>query len=102
MEIWEAGELRGYGLGRRGRIADHLGPWMARDEGTATRLLEAFLSRSTRPRVFVDVFADHPFAPRLLAARGFQLQRPLVRMSRGQSPVVDDRDVLAVLGPEFG
>ena len=38
----------------------------------------------------------------LTEARGFQLSRPLVRMSRGPGPPAEDRDLLAIAGPEFG
>ena len=72
IEVREAGEVRGYALGRRGSRADHMGPWMARDEHAAARLLDAFLDRSARGRVFIDCVVDHPFARRLLAARGFR------------------------------
>lgn len=102
MEWGGPGGVQGYALGRRGLRADHLGPWMARDAGTAERLLGAFLARSSRPRVFVDCVVEHPCARRILEARGFRPSRPLVRMSRGQSPQARDGDLLAVVGPEFG
>ena len=102
IEVRAGREVLGYSLGRRGYRADHMGPWIARDEHTAAQLLDAFLARSKRPRVFVDCFVDHQFAVALLEARGFQPQRPLVRMSRGPSPPADNRDVLAPLGVEFG
>jgi GNAT superfamily N-acetyltransferase len=102
MELRDASRVRGYALGRRGLRADHLGPWMARDEGTAAHILDAFLARSSRPRVFVDCLVEHPYARRILDARGFRPSRPLVRMSRGPSPPANDGDLLAVVGPEFG
>jgi GNAT superfamily N-acetyltransferase len=102
LEVRGAIAVRGYALGRRGLRADHLGPWMARDEDVAARLLDTFLSRSTAARLFVDVVVDHPFARRLLESRGFQHARPLVRMFRGDAPRADDRELLAVVGPEFG
>ena len=102
MELRDESGIRGYALGRRGLRADHMGPWMARDEPTAEKILDTFLSRSARPRVFVDCVVAHPFARRILDARGFRPSRPLLRMSRGPSPPANDRDLLAVVGPEFG
>jgi GNAT superfamily N-acetyltransferase len=102
MEIRGAVAVRGYALGRRGLRADHLGPWMARDAEIAEQLLDAFLARSSSTRIFTDVIVDHPFARRIVESRGFQFSRPLVRMSRGPAPRANDRELLAVVGPEFG
>jgi len=97
------GELAGYALGRRGSHADHLGPWMARDEASARELLDEFLRRSARGTVFVDVLKDNPFARRLLPARGFEFSRPLTRMYRGPNRHPGRPELLcAILGPEFG
>lgn len=96
-------ELLGYSFGRRGSLADHLGPWAARDEATARELLEEFLRRSHRARVFVDVVTRSPFAPGLLKEKGFAFARPLTRMVRGPNRFPGRPEMLcAVLGPEFG
>jgi GNAT superfamily N-acetyltransferase len=96
-------ELIGYAFGRRGLRADHLGPWMARDECTADLLLTSFLQRSARPLVFVDCVRDNPWARRLAAARGFTLSRPLTRMYRGANVMPDATNFLgAIVGFEFG
>ncbi len=102
MELRDRGGVRGYALGRRGLRADHMGPWIARDERAAQQLLDAFLTRSSRARVFVDCVAAHPRSARILETRGFQRSRPLVRMSRGANVPADDADLLAITGPEFG
>ena len=97
------GEVAGYTFGRRGTLADHLGPWMARDEETAAELLEKFLGRSSRETVFVDALNDRRFVSRMLLARGFKVSRPLTRMVRGPNPYPGRPDLLcAILGPEFG
>jgi GNAT superfamily N-acetyltransferase len=97
------GEIMGYTFGRRGTLADHLGPWMARDEETAAGLLDEFLGRSRRVSVFVDVLKDRRFAGELLAERGFKVSRPLTRMVRGPNDNPGRPELLcAILGPEFG
>jgi len=97
------GEIAGYTFGRRGTLADHLGPWMARDEVTAAALLDEFLRRSTRETVFVDALKDRAFLPEMLLARSFKVSRPLTRMVRGPNTFPGRPDLLcAILGPEFG
>lgn len=97
------GEITGYAFGRRGTLADHLGPWMARDEENATELLGEFLRRSRREKIFVDALKDRRFVSELLAARGFSVSRPLTRMVRGPNLYPGRPDLLcAILGPEFG
>ncbi|TAM83092.1 MAG: GNAT family N-acetyltransferase [Acidobacteria bacterium] len=96
-------EIAGYTFGRRGALADHLGPWMARDEAAAAELLGEFLARSRRETVFVDALKDRRFVSRMLLARGFKVSRPLTRMVRGLNSYPGRPDLLcAILGPEFG
>ena len=96
-------EIAGYAFGRRGTLADHLGPWMARDEETATQLLDEFLGRSRRETIFVDALKDRRFVSRMLLARGFKVSRPLTRMVRGPNRYPGRPEMLcAILGPEFG
>jgi len=96
-------ELGGYTLGRRGSLADHLGPWMALSETAAQGLLEGFLSRSAGRDIFVDCLKSNPFAGRLLRASGFEFARPLTRMVRGLNAYPGRPELLcAILGPEFG
>ncbi len=103
LEIRTQGELAGYALGRRGSRADHLGPWMAKDEAGARQLLEEFLRRSARETVFVDALKSNPLAPTLLRLRGFEFSRPLTRMYRGPNAYRGQHEHLcAILGPEFG
>jgi GNAT superfamily N-acetyltransferase len=103
MAIEREGEIAGYTFGRRGTLADHLGPWMARDEETAGELLDRFLAGSSRETVFVDALNDRRFVSRMLLARGFKVSRPLTRMVRGPNPYPGRPDLLcAILGPEFG
>jgi GNAT superfamily N-acetyltransferase len=95
--------IEGYTFGRRGSLADHLGPWMARTEEVAAALLDEFLRCSERELVFVDCLRDNPWAVALVRARGFGFQRPLTRMFRGKNEHPGRHELLcAVLGPEFG
>ncbi len=103
LAVKESGELAGYALGRRGSRADHLGPWIARDEKTASQLIDEFLRRSRRETVFVDCLKPNPFASVELARRGFRFSRPLKRMFRGPNRYPGRPELVsAVLGPEFG
>jgi len=97
------GKIAGYEFGRRGSLADQLGPWMAQDEEVAANLLDEFLRRSGWERVFVDCVRANPWAIRLVQARGFQFSRPLTRMFRGKNDSAGKPELLcAILGPEFG
>src|SRR5437867_827307 len=97
------GSLEGYAAGRRGSLADHLGPWVARDEPSAVELLDEFLRRAARGTLFVDCMKSSPFARELLASHGFELSRPLTRMFRGPNTHPGRPElVCAILGPEFG
>jgi hypothetical protein len=95
--------LTAYALGRKGSRADHLGPWAASDPDAAATILDAFLNRSGRETVFVDVLKDNSWARELTAQRGFHWSRNLTRMYRGVNAYPGRPDLLgAILGPEFG
>ena len=93
----------GYCFGRKGSKADQLGPWVAQDRISAQRLLEAFLSRSSRELVFVDLVKANRWAESLLTDRGFCFSRALTRMYYGRNLNPGQPDLLcAIAGPEFG
>jgi GNAT superfamily N-acetyltransferase len=101
--IWDAENLRGYSFGRHGSFADHLGPWMSRDEDTGRRLLEAFLARSSREILVVDCLKANVAAAKLLKSFGFSYSRTLTRMYRGANEYAGRPELLcAIMGPEFG
>jgi len=103
LQTRSQGKLTGYCFGRRGALADHLGPWVAQDESSARDLLDEFLLRSRGQKVFVDGLRPSPWAIRLLRERGFQYSRPLTRMYRGRNDFPGRPDLQsAILGPEFG
>jgi GNAT superfamily N-acetyltransferase len=99
----QKGEITGYSFGRLGSRADQMGPWVASCEDAAERLLDLFLSRSSRELVFIDCLRQNPWAIPLIEARGFELSRPLTRMFRGTNKYRGKPALLcASLGPEFG
>lgn len=103
LGIVKSGTLLGYAFGRRGSFADHLGPWMATDAGTARHLLEAFLANSSREIQIVDCVNAHPAAGDLLQSVEFRHTRSLLRMFRGSNDHPGRAELLcAIAGPEFG
>jgi GNAT superfamily N-acetyltransferase len=96
-------QLQGYAFGRRGLLADHLGPWMASDRKTARTLLAEFLRRSLRETVIVDAMKSNRMAGEILHESGFSVARPLTRMYRGANSFPGKPNLLcAIVGPEFG
>ena len=103
LEARDRGKLQGYALGRRGSRADHLGPWIARDESSARGLLVEFLRRSKGEAIFVDCVKPNRFACGLAQSQGFEFSRPLTRMYRGPNRHPGRPElVCGILGPEFG
>jgi GNAT superfamily N-acetyltransferase len=103
MGVWSNNLLQGYAFGRSGSFADHLGPWAAEDTVTAHRLLDEFLTRSSRETIIVDCLTANSAAVGLLQTFGFSYARTLTRMYRGQNQHPGDPHFLcAILGPEFG
>jgi hypothetical protein len=101
--IVDSGQVAGYAFGRRGSLADHLGPWIAVEAGVARHLLEEFLASSSRETQIADCVTAHPEARDLLQSFGFSYSRPLTRMYRGSNDHPGRPEhVCAILGPEFG
>lgn len=102
LVLERADGIAGFVLGREGREACQLGPLVAASEQAATDLLSAALARTPSP-LYVDI-ADH--APGLQSwaqARGFEFQRPFIRMVLG-APVAPGVAALVYCpaGPELG
>lgn len=103
LAVERGNDIAAYSLGRRGALADHLGPWMAADESGGREILDEFLRRSSRDVIFVDCLKSNPFAGGLLRAHSFTFARTLTRMVRGSNANPGHPDLLcAILGPEFG
>lgn len=100
--IEEAGRLRGFLLGRDGRIATQLGPIVAEDEAAAAALVDCARARAAMP-VLLDALDRHERFARGLAERGFQKERPYTRMALGMNHLFGDPGrSIAIAGPELG
>jgi hypothetical protein len=96
------GRIRGFLLGREGRIATQLGPIVAANEEIAGMLAAHALARVKAP-VIVDALERHAGFARWLAAHGFARERPYTRMALGRDELFGDPGrTLAIAGPELG
>jgi GNAT superfamily N-acetyltransferase len=95
------GRLRGYALGRDGRMCDQVGPVVAEDEATAQALVAAALAQTDGP-VCLDVPDRHAALIGALGAAGFAYLLPFIRMIHGRSEPYDDpARIFAIGGPEL-
>ena len=99
----EAGDLQGYAAVRPGRNAMYLGPWVATSAEVGERLWQWGLATVGDAPVFVDTLLPNPDALSLIQAAGFEKQRHLIRMVRGEN-VSPGRPELqyGIFGPEVG
>ena len=96
------GALRGFLLGREGRVATQLGPIVAEDEETAAELAGFACGRIAGP-VLLDALDRHGALARWLEAHGFARERPYTRMALGRDELFGDpRRLAAIAGPELG
>ena len=94
--------LRGFLLGREGRVATQLGPIVARDEASAAELAAHALRRVKAP-VIVDALERHARFARWLEAHGFERERPYTRMVLQRDELFGDpARLFAIAGPELG
>ena len=99
----DEGGLRGFLIARQGARAVQVGPWIARDAGTAEHLLQAVLSCVEGKTVYIDVPAPNTAGVALMDKYGFRVQRTLTRMYLGENPAPGDpRLVYGVSSPEKG
>ncbi len=95
--------LRGYLFGRHGHVREHLGPLVARGDDAARRLVQSCLAAIPGRPVFMDVPDDRQAFTAFLAAGGFRVERPFLRMYRGELTAPGEpRSIYAIAGPEFG
>ncbi|HZM37357.1 MAG TPA: GNAT family N-acetyltransferase [Burkholderiales bacterium] len=100
--VEEHGGLRGFLLGREGRIATHLGPIVAEDEAAAAELA-GFACARIAGQVIVDALDRHAPLARWLEDHGFSRERPYTRMALGRNDLFGDpRRLAAIAGPELG
>ena len=95
--------MAGYILGRPGSGAWQMGPLVASDAGVARNLMTAYLSGIDSGSVIADVVADSKQAVTLLQGLGFEKQRVLYRMFRGENrwPGRPDQ-IFCLAGFEYG
>ncbi|MGQ0546165.1 MAG: hypothetical protein ACT4P3_12650, partial [Betaproteobacteria bacterium] len=100
--IEKKGGLRGFLLGREGRVATQLGPIVAEDEAAAQELA-GFACRRIGGPVLLDALDRHAGLARWLEAQGFARERPYTRMALGREELFGDpRRLAAIAGPELG
>ncbi|MBV9569317.1 MAG: hypothetical protein JO172_14390, partial [Hyphomicrobiales bacterium] len=99
--VREAGGVKGFVLGREGRLAPQIGPLVADDIGVARSLLGAALSQ-VEGACIIDAADHHPKLRHSLQEFGFEPKRSFTRMlfARGE-PFDDQNTILAIAGPEF-
>lgn len=96
------GALRGFLLGREGRVATQLGPIVAEDEAAAAEL-SGFACARIAGAVLLDALDRHADLARWLEAQGFARERPYTRMALGRDELFGDpRRLAAIAGPELG
>lgn len=96
------GRIRGFLLGREGRIATQMGPIVAEDEAAATALAAYAAMRLPSP-VIVDALDRHRDFAHSLAAQGFEKERPYIRMALGREQLFGNpQRCVAIAGPELG
>lgn len=99
----QGGMLRGFVFGRHGHVRDHVGPLVAESAGIAQALLAACRQSHPDRPLFIDAPDDQREWSNALSASGFAIERPFLRMYRGQLTSPGQRAlVFAIAGPEFG
>jgi GNAT superfamily N-acetyltransferase len=95
------GSIIGYTFGRPGYMFEHIGPIVARDEDIASSLVSHCLAAHPNRRFIVDVPLQRSWVGRL-ESQQFVLQRPFIRMRRGDWRCGDPpAEMFAIAGPEF-
>lgn len=96
-----AGRLRGFALGRDGRVATQIGPMVANTMSDACTLLRGALDAVDGP-VMIDVPESQVEWMAELQRRAFLPQRSFVRMGRdGATLATDWSRYFAISGPDF-
>jgi creatinine amidohydrolase/Fe(II)-dependent formamide hydrolase-like protein/GNAT superfamily N-acetyltransferase len=97
------GAVTGYCLGRPGSRFAQVGPVVAGDATTAIALASRALSAVTGQPAILDVPDAQSDFRDWLATLGFRVQRPFIRMMRGDVVSIGDpRRQFAIAGPELG
>jgi GNAT superfamily N-acetyltransferase len=95
------GNLAGYGLGRDGHRATHVGPVVAETQGIGLALLSRALA-GTGGLAILDVPDQHGAIREWLQSRGASAPRSFMRMLRGSARAAEDASrIMAISGPEL-
>jgi GNAT superfamily N-acetyltransferase len=86
---------------RAGRTATQIGPVLSSNPDNAIALCGAALDRIAGP-VLLDVPDRETGLASFLQARGFTIERSLMRMARGNSPSTLGGSMRVIAGPELG
>ena len=97
------GAVQGYVAVRPGGNATYLGPWVASDPDTAQELWDWGMAQVAGLPVYVDIMIPNPHTLRFVEEYGFEKQRHLIRMYRGEnvSPGAPELQY-GIFGPEIG
>ena len=95
--------VNGFMLGRHGHNFEHLGPVVGHDPDVARRLVAACVARHPDRRFILDAPDRQSAWQAWLQEAGFVVQRPFIRMYRGDHryPGLPEK-LFASIGPEFG
>lgn len=98
----DAQTLDAFGFARPGRMAAQIGPCLAASPTSGERLLRDALRRFVGQFVYVDIPVDHHAACEIARRAGLEVQRTLVRMSRGLRIHESRGQLWSSSGPEKG
>ncbi len=97
------GEISGYCLGRSGSAFEQIGPIVADTLESAEDLLLSAMKNCRGKKVIVDAFTENQSWTDVLEKNGFTVQRPFIRMYRGELEYPGNRELqFAAAAPEFG
>ncbi len=99
----EDGIVAGYCFGRPGHLYNHIGPIVADDIGVARDLLSQCLAPHEGSAFAVDASPAAPQWIPWLKSAGFTVERPFLRMHRGERRYAEaSQRLFGIAGPEFG
>lgn len=97
------GNLQGYAALRPGQNALYVGPWIATQPEVGERLWEWARATAGDLPMFVDILLPNPHALPLVQQAGFERQRHLIRMYRGENVSPGQPELqYGIFGPEVG
>jgi hypothetical protein len=91
-----------YLFSRPGRVADYVGPCIAKNRENAQKLIQALIRDSLGRSWFWDIVSRNQDATSFAQDLGFEPQRRLLRMVRGKELNGNDNQIYAIAGFELG